>query len=64
MIENEIATIVVDKCLKIHRKWGTGLFESVYEKVLCYELRNLNLNFERQKPVNIVYENITLRKVL
>lgn len=40
MNENELATIVVDLCLKIHRILGPGLLESVYEEVLCYELRS------------------------
>ena len=38
MTENEIATIIVDTCYKIHIKFGPGLFESVYEEVLTYEL--------------------------
>jgi GxxExxY protein len=38
MTENELAKIVVDLCLKIHKKLGPGLLESVYEEVLCFEL--------------------------
>ena len=38
MTENEIATTIVDCCFKIHTTLGPGLFESVYEEVLCYEL--------------------------
>lgn len=36
MNENELATIVVDLCLRF-----IGLLESVYEEVLCYELKKL-----------------------
>lgn len=60
--ENEIATIVVDKCLLIHRKWGPGLFESVYEEVLAYELEKSGLRVEKQKIIEVVYDDIKMDK--
>ena len=39
MTENEIATIIVDASLKIHRTLGPGLLESVYQATLSYELQ-------------------------
>lgn len=52
--------IVVDCCFKIHTKLGPGLLESVYEEVLCYELRKNGINYIRQNPVKIIYEEVTL----
>lgn len=60
MTENEIATTVVDCCYKIHTKLGPGLLESVYEEVLCYELRKNGLSYFRQNPVKIIYEDVSL----
>lgn len=60
--ENEIATIVVDKCLLIHRKWGPGLFESVYEEVLAYELEKSGLRVKKQKIIEVVYDDIKMDK--
>ena len=60
MSENEIAVIVVDSCLKIHKLLGPGLFESVYEEVLCYELEKRNLKVERQKGMPVHYEDIII----
>ncbi len=60
MNENELSKIVVDCCFKIHTKLGPGLLESVYEEVLCYELRKSNLNYVRQNPVKVIYEEVTL----
>ena len=37
MTESELAKIVVELSLKIHRALGPGLLESVYEEVLCYD---------------------------
>jgi GxxExxY protein len=47
MTENEIAKIVVDCCYKIHTSLGPGLLESVYEEILCCELKKRGLNVER-----------------
>ena len=60
MTENELAKIVVELCLKIHRALGPGLLESVYEEVLCYELTKLELNFKRQQGIAVVYEDIKM----
>lgn len=43
MHENEIAKIVFDIVIKIHKKLGPGLLESAYEKCLVYELRKQEL---------------------
>jgi GxxExxY protein len=51
---------VVDLCLKIHRTLGPGLLESVYEEVLCFELKRSGLNFRRQPVIDVVYEGIKM----
>jgi GxxExxY protein len=38
MTENEISKDVVDACFKIHSTMGAGLFESVYEELIAYEI--------------------------
>jgi GxxExxY protein len=58
MTENEIAKIVVDACYHIHTRLGPGLLESVYERILEYELRKRGLNVARQIPIRVVYEEI------
>lgn len=60
MTENELSKIIVDCCYKIHKNLGPGLLESVYEEVLCYELKKNNLSYERQKSISILYENVLL----
>lgn len=58
MDENELSKIIVDCCFKIHTKLGAGLFESVYEEILCYELFKNNLRFEKQKVIPVIYDEI------
>ncbi|MDQ3845782.1 MAG: GxxExxY protein, partial [Bacteroidota bacterium] len=48
MSENELVTVALDICFKIHRQYGPGLFESVYEEIFCYELAKMNIPFKRQ----------------
>ena len=56
----KLASIVIDTAFHLHRNLGPGLLESVYEAVLAYELRDRGLMVERQKPVPIHYQGITL----
>ncbi len=60
MTENEIAKVVFECGLKIHRALGPGLLESAYEECLCYELFNYGVAFERQKVLPLIYEAINL----
>lgn len=60
MHENEITKIIIDKCYNIHYKLGAGLFESVYEEILNYELKNSGLLVERQKPIPVIWNNIKM----
>ncbi len=57
MHENEISGIIVDKCYHIHKELGPGLFESVYEEILVYELNKEELSVERQKSLPVIWEN-------
>jgi GxxExxY protein len=56
MNENEIARTLVDLCYRIHVKFGPGLLESVYEEVLCYELKKIGWDFERQKEIKVQHD--------
>jgi GxxExxY protein len=60
MTENELATIALDVCYKIHTTLGPGLLESFYEAAFDYELTKRNIAFTRQHPVKLPYENIIL----
>lgn len=60
MTENEVAKIVVNILLKVHRNLGPGLLESVYEEVICHELTKTNLSFHRQHGIGVFYEDVKL----
>jgi GxxExxY protein len=58
MTENEIAKIVVDACYHIHTRLGPGLLESVYTRILEYELAKRDLKVRREVPVSFRYDEL------
>jgi GxxExxY protein len=57
---NEIANIVVDTALRIHRRLGPGLLESAYSIVLTHELTKRGLRVERELPVPITWDGVRI----
>jgi GxxExxY protein len=60
MKENEIATLALDICFKIHRQYGPGLFESVYEEIFCHEWAKTGIPFKRQQGIPLIHEEIKM----
>ncbi|MBS7230007.1 GxxExxY protein [Flavobacterium psychroterrae] len=60
MTENEISYLVRGAIFKVYNNLGPGLFESVYESALFYELTKADLQVQKQVEVTISYEEITL----
>ncbi len=58
MTENEIAKQILDAAFRVHTTLGPGLFESVYEVIMAYELKKRGLSAERQKAMPIMYDDI------
>jgi len=51
---------LIGAAIEVHRLLGPGLLESTYEECLCLELSLLDIPFERQVPLPIVYKSMTL----
>jgi GxxExxY protein len=60
MTENELSKLIVDLCFRIHKQYGPGLFESVYEEIFCYERAKHGIPFKRQHGVPLVHEEIRM----
>jgi GxxExxY protein len=60
--ENEISKVILNLCLKIHKELGPGLFESVYENILSYELNKEGLAFKTQVEVPVKYDGKLFEK--
>jgi len=57
--ENDLASRIIGCAMIIHRHFGPGLIESVYETCFCHELAKAGLDVVRQKRQPIVYDGIT-----
>ena len=57
---NEISEGIIGAAIEVHKVLGPGLLESAYEECLCYELQARSINFERQRPLPVVYKNVRL----
>jgi iron complex transport system substrate-binding protein len=60
MTENEITQDILDASIKIHKQFGPGMLESVYEQLLAVELTRRGHKVERQKSVSFEYEGVVL----
>ena len=47
---------IIAASIEVHRVLGPGLLESTYEECLCHELTSRNIDFQRQKPLPVVYK--------
>lgn len=56
----QITQTIIGAAIEVHRALGPGLLESAYEVCLVYELRQRGLRVEQQKPLPVVYRDISL----
>ena len=56
MKHNEISAAIVDHSIKIHKALGPGLLESVYQRILAYELRKAKFEVKTEYPVPVVWD--------
>ncbi|NVK28680.1 MAG: GxxExxY protein [Flavobacteriia bacterium] len=60
MQENILATSVVQTVYDIHSELGPGLYESVYERILTYELEAKGLSVKRQVEVPVEWKGMVI----
>src|SRR5207247_3741465 len=52
---NALTKRIIGAAIEVHRELGPGLLESTYEACLAFEFIERGLNFERQKPLPVIY---------
>ena len=60
MTENELAKSVVNICFNIHKGYGPGLFESVYEGIFDHEWKKTGITYTRQTGIKVIHEGIDM----
>ncbi|MBD3383286.1 GxxExxY protein [candidate division KSB1 bacterium] len=56
----ELSNKVIGLAIRVHRKLGPGLLESVYQAALAYELKKAGIRFEKEKTIPVYYDEIVL----
>lgn len=57
-IENKISYDIRGAAFEIHNEFGPGILESVYEKALAYELKNMGYDVQTQVGIPMKYKEI------
>jgi len=57
---DSITRRIIGAAIEVHRRLEPGLLESEYEACLAYELRQLGLRVEEQRPLPVVYRDVKL----
>ena len=60
MTDDDLTYSIRGCIFNVYNKLGPGLFESVYEAALCYELDKAGLKFTRQQDLPVYYDAIVL----
>ena len=56
MTYNEISSRIIKAAIDMHRELGPGLLETVYQRILFYELGQSGLHVEKEVPVPLLWK--------
>jgi GxxExxY protein len=57
---NDITYEIIGACMKVHNAIGKGFLEAVYMDCLSIEFNLRNINYEKEKKFDIIYEGIRI----
>ncbi|MEN8255553.1 MAG: GxxExxY protein [Verrucomicrobiota bacterium] len=60
LIEEDLTEKIIGAAIEVHKYWGPGLVESIYEKSLAIELERQGIPFKRQVELELSYKGVSL----
>jgi len=57
LIHRDLTNKIINCFYTVYNTLGYGFLEKVYENALIIELRNNDLNAEKQRPIKVQYDN-------
>jgi GxxExxY protein len=56
MRESNLTEQIIGGAIEVHRHWGPGLYEEIYERSLYHELKLRNMEFKSQLKLPLIYK--------
>ena len=56
MVEEKLTEQIIGAAIEVHKHWGPGLYEEVYEKSMYHELRLRDVQCEKQVGLPLTYK--------
>jgi GxxExxY protein len=56
LIEEALTEQIIGAAIEVHKHWGPGLYEEIYERSTCHELRLRSLPYENQVGLPLIYK--------
>ena len=56
MIESNLTEQIIGGAIEVHKHWGPGLYEEIYQRSICHELLLRNVQFESQLKLPLIYK--------
>ena len=60
----ELTGKIIGAAMEVHTTLGCGFLESVYEEALAVEFRLQEIEFERQKPLDVFYKGNKVKQFI
>ncbi len=57
---NLLSHEIIDAAILVHKRLGPGLLESVYRKVLAYELQKIGYKAEMEVSMKCIYDGVDM----
>ena len=56
MIEDQLTEQIIGGAIEVHKHWGPGIYEEIYERSMYHELNLRNVPFESQLKLPLIYK--------
>ena len=58
MLHEERTDQIIGAAIEVHRYWGPGLYEEIYQKSLCLEFRLRGIPFDDNSRLPLLYKGV------
>jgi len=56
-VADQLTEKIIAAAIEVHKTLGAGLLELIYEEALCHEFGLMDMNYQRQFAVDVIYKD-------